>query len=162
MAFRSVVALAVAAILGFAAGTTFGLGRRATGPAPAGVQRADSIVQVLTALQHRLAAALGARDVARLDTLISEDFLAINGAAKVLNKPEALAELANLGYDLLSVEDDSIHVRQFGPCAVVTARETIRARVQGREETGRLRLTNIWLEESGGWRTVGGQATILP
>ncbi len=162
MAFRSVVALALAATLGFGAGITLGSARRATGPGPVSVQRADSIVQVLTALQHRLAAALGARDVARLDSLVSEDFLVINGAAKVLNKPEALAELANLGYDLLSVDDDSIHVRQFGPCAVVTARETIRARVQGREETGRLRITNIWLEENGRWRTVGGQATILP
>jgi ketosteroid isomerase-like protein len=88
--------------------------------------------------------------------------MGINPAAKVLDKAAALAELGNLGYDLLSVEDDSIRVRTFGPCAIVTARETVRGRAQGREQTGYLRLTNIWVEEHGGWRTVGGHATVLP
>ena len=160
MVSKSLISLAVAAVVGFAAGR--GLGPRPPEPVAAGSPRADSTDRVLTGMQERLAAALGARDMASLDTLVSEDFLGVNGAAKVLTKRGVLTELANLPYELLSVEDDSIQVRQFGPCAVITVRETVRARVDGRTETGRLRVTNIWLEEGSGWRTVGGQATVQP
>jgi len=162
MTGRVVVGFALPAALGFAVGTALHEGPSVQRSAVSSAGRGDSITQVVTARQQELAAALGSRERARVDALIAEDFVAINAAAKVLDKAGALAELGHLGYDLLSVEDDSIQVRSFDDCAVVTARETVRARAEGREQTGHLRLTNIWVKENSGWRTVGGQATMLP
>lgn len=62
---------------------------------------------------------------------------------------------------LVEAVDDSIEVRRYGTFAIMTAREAITMRGQGRPAAGSLRLTEIWLKRSGRWQVVGGHASVI-
>jgi hypothetical protein len=58
--------------------------------------------------------------------------------------------------------DDSIGVRRYGDVALMTLRESVTMRANGKESTGRLRITKVWFRRNGRWQAVGGQSTALP
>jgi len=130
-------------------------------PVTAVTDSADPENQIIAKLQQRLAGALAPLDSVTLDSLASDDFLAVNAGGVVLNKSDVFRVLATLPYELLEVIDDSIHVRRQGPFAIVTAIETVKGRTADGPVTGQLRLYHVWVKRGNRWQTVGGQAALV-
>ena len=97
-----------------------------------------------------------------LDSLLAHDFQAINAADQVLDKASVFPTLRQVAGSLIKAADDSIRVRRYGDVAIMTLRETITARTPQGPDSGRLRMTEVWVRRSGRWQALGAQATALP
>ena len=161
----SVVLIACAVgVLAFLAGDA--VGRRhpaeaASLNAQAVVDAADPDIRTLVALQERTAAALAPLDTVALDTVIAADWRGINAADRVLDKATALTILREAGSTVVRVVDDSIHVRRYGPLAIMTLRETVTVRVKNGTAVGHLRMTEVWLKRDGRWQGVASHAMVI-
>lgn len=69
-------------------------------------------------MQHEIAAAIVARDIATLDRLHAADFTYIEGTGRVLDKAEALRSYEETHFRELTY--DNLSVRLYGDTAVVT------------------------------------------
>jgi hypothetical protein len=121
----------------------------------------DPDIRMLLGLQQHLAASLAPFDSLALDSLLPEDMRAINAGDQVLDKATTLRMLRDLSGTVLNVVDDSILVRRYGDVAVMTLRETVRARAGTGEAVGRLRMTELWLKRDGRWRAVASHASVI-
>lgn len=122
----------------------------------------DRHSRTLIALQQQLAAAFAPLDSVALDSLLADDLQAINAADQVIDKGAAIRVLRAAAGSLVKVLDDSIRVRRFGPLALMTLRETVKARTDSGEATGHLRMTEVWLRRAGRWQAVQSQASVIP
>ena len=123
----------------------------------------DPEIRKLVQQQEYIASAMAPLDSIGLDSLFADDYRGITAGDQVLDKKVAAAILRSVSGSLVRVLDDSIQVRRYGNVAIMTFRETITARAGGDSiETGRLRITAIWLKRGSSWRVVGSHATVIP
>lgn len=122
----------------------------------------DPDIRELTRRQLALAAAIAPLDSVALDSLIASDVRMINAGDQVFHKTDIVRFLRTNGGAIARVVDDSILVRRYGDVALMTLRESVTIRANGKESTGRLRITEIWFRRGGRWQAVGGQSTALP
>jgi len=113
-------------------------------------------------LQHHLAAAFVPLDSAAIDSLLADDFQAINAADQVIDKPTAIRILRAAAVSLVRIADDSIRVRRYGSVALMTLRETVNVRTDSGEAIGHLRMTEVWLRRAGRWQAVQSQSSTIP
>ncbi len=123
---------------------------------------ADPDIRLLTQRQFAIAAAIAPLDSIALDSLIAPDVRMINAGDQVFRKNDIVRFLRASGGALVRVVDDSILVRRYGDVALMTLRESVTLRTNGKESTGRLRITELWFRRGGRWQVVGGQSTALP
>jgi hypothetical protein len=87
---------------------------------PAQPQSSNDLAAGVIRMQHEIAAAIVARDIATLDRLHAADFTYIEGTGRVLNKAETLKSYEETRFRELTYDD--LSVRQYGHTAVVTGR----------------------------------------
>ena len=98
-------------------------------------------------------------DVSALESLLSDDYIHVNGSGSVLNKQQWLeyiksrkAELESGRLKIESYENDDLMIRIHGESAVVTGRNVAKGKRGGQTFTTRLRFTHLWIKEGGQWK----------
>jgi hypothetical protein len=109
-------------------------------------------------LAHELAASVQRHDRARLDELLAEEFT-LQGVAGQMSRDEFL-EAASGSYEIDDFTYDEIDPELYGNTAVLVSRYRQVARLEGRDLSHELHVTDVWVRREGRWQIVRRHATI--
>ena len=116
------------------------------------------IFRELIALSSELVAAVQAHDRRRLEQLLAAEFT-LNGAAGELDR-EAFLEAASGPYEIDEFAYEEIDPEIYGDTAVLVSRYRQTARLDGRDLSHDMHVTDIWVRRDGRWQIVRRHATI--
>jgi ketosteroid isomerase-like protein len=129
--------------------------------APHPANAADD-AKAVAALDKQYQAAVKANDATRMDRILAEDFVLVNGRGKVSTKADLLkaAREKRTTYERQEEEEGSQKVRVWGDTAVVTALLNIKGTESGIPVDYQLWFSDTYVRvPGGGWRYVFGQAS---
>ena len=112
----------------------------------------------LVELAHDLARAVSEHDVPRLEELLADEFT-LQGAAGRLGRAEFL-EAASGPYEIDEFAYEQIDPEIYGNTAVLVSRYSQSARLDGRDLSHRMHVTDIWTRRDARWQIVRRHATI--
>jgi hypothetical protein len=115
------------------------------------------VAEELVELSHELVRAVQHHDTKRLESLLAAEFT-LDGAAGVLDREELL-EAATGAYEIADFAYLEIDPDVLGNTAVVVSRYRQGARFAGRDASGDLRMTDVWVRREGRWQIVRRHAT---
>ena len=106
-------------------------------------------------LGQRWAAAERAGDADALEPLLTDDFLLVGPLGFMLDKTQYLGSRrsADLRHESLAWED--VRVRGYGDAAVAVGSQTQRTTFQGRDASGRFRVTQVAIRKEDRWILAG-------
>src|SRR5262245_5066249 len=119
---------------------------------------ATAVAHELVELAHELARAVSDHDVDRLESLLAAEFT-LQGAAGQLDRDEFL-EAAAGPYEIDEFSYEEIDPEIYGNTAVLVSRYSQVARLNGRDLTHRMHVTDIWTRREGRWQIVRRHATV--
>lgn len=99
------------------------------------------------------------RDVAFLERHLAHEYVSTFPDGTVLSKQEEIAALASGAVILSEMRPSEMRVQLYGEAAIITGRSTIKATVQGREESGQYRFTDVWVKQADRWVAAASQVT---
>ncbi|HET9288127.1 MAG TPA: nuclear transport factor 2 family protein [Gaiella sp.] len=117
-----------------------------------------AVATELVELAHDLARAVSEHDVERLEELLADEFT-LQGAAGQLDR-EAFLEAAAGPYEIDEFTYEQIDPEIYGNTAVLVSRYTQAARLDGRDLSHRMNVTDIWTRRDARWQIVRRHATI--
>ena len=112
----------------------------------------------LVEVAHDLAQAVSEHDVERLETMLAAEFT-LQGAAGQLDR-EAFLEAAAGPYEIDEFAYEQIDPEVYGNTGVLVSRYRQRARLEGRDLSHRMHVTDIWVRRDGRWQIVRRHSTI--
>ena len=98
-------------------------------------------------------------DAARLEELLADDFQSIGEQGFVLDKRQWIGRHGDFRY--LGIETTEVDVRRYDRAAIVRCVQRSRATWQGSQLTLAVRMSQVWVAQSGGWRLAGLQFSSL-
>lgn len=119
---------------------------------------ATAISHELVELAHDLARAVSEHDVPRLEELLADEFT-LQGAAGQLDRREFL-EAASGPYEIDDFSYEQIDPEIYGNTAVLVSRYSQSARLDGRDLSHRMHVTDIWTRRDARWQIVRRHATV--
>ena len=112
----------------------------------------------LVELSHDLARAVSEHDVDALERMLASEFT-LQGAAGQLDRQEFLAAAAG-PYVIDEFAYEEIDPEVYGNTAVLVSRYSQVARLDGRDLSHRMNVTDIWTRREGRWQIVRRHATL--
>jgi uncharacterized protein (TIGR02246 family) len=116
--------------------------------------QADTQQQVLDLVQ-RWAAAERAGDAAALDALLDADFVAIGPRGFVLTREQWLDRYRSGVLRNQAFVVENAHVRDYGDAAILVGVQAQQTTHQGRDVSGRFRLSQVAVRKGGRWLLAG-------
>ena len=114
-------------------------------------------------LSRELEQTLIAADTAKLDKILTDDFLRRPPGGRDTNKREYMTLLSSGGLKYVAFENLDEKYRSYPNTVLVDEVTNIRARgANGPERDTRLKLTWIWVKLDGQWRLAGVQGSQAP
>ena len=117
-----------------------------------------AVANELVELAHDLARAVSEHDVDRLERLLASEFT-LQGAAGQLDRA-AFLEAAAGPYEIDDFTYEEIDPEVYGNTAVLVSRYHQVARLDGRDLTHRMHVTDIWTRREARWQIVRRHATV--
>ena len=105
------------------------------------------------------AAAVVKGDVATLEKLTSDDYMFINAYGQLSDKATTMNGIKTGNIKLTSNEVSDLKVRVYGNTAVVTGKANSKGTIGGRELTGPVMFTRVYVKNNGKWQSVAFQQT---
>jgi ketosteroid isomerase-like protein len=99
------------------------------------------------------------RDTAFLKRYLSDSYVGTFPDGTVLDKSGEIAALTSGSVVLDEMTAREMKVQVYGEAAVITGRSAIRAKVNGRDESGEYRFTDVWVKQADRWLAVASQVT---
>jgi ketosteroid isomerase-like protein len=131
--------------------------KASSSPAPSAAATAsptENVEQVLTKLEQDWAEALVKGDVATIDRIVADDFIATLSDGKSETKAQHIEAVKSGAYKVEFMNLDEIKVHVFGDTAVVTLRQTEKSKTNGKDNSGWYRFTDTWIKRNGKWQIV--------
>jgi ketosteroid isomerase-like protein len=119
-------------------------------------QNAAATDEVLE-LGQRWVAAERSGDADALEPLLANDFLLVGPLGFMLDKSQYLGSRRSGDLQHESLEWADVRVRVYGEAAVAVGTQTQRSTYQGRDASGRFRVTQIAVRRDDRWTIVGLQ-----
>ena len=116
------------------------------------------IFQELITLSSELVAAVQQHDRGRLERLLAAEFT-LNGAAGELDR-ESFLDAASGPYEIDEFSYEEIDPEIYGDTAVLVSRYRQTARLDGRDLSHRMHVTDIWVRRNARWQIVRRHATV--
>jgi ketosteroid isomerase-like protein len=112
-----------------------------------------AVDEEVRALEVRMMTAVAQRDMATLERLVGDDFTLTTGrpGAEVRSRAEWM-HVTQSDYVLDSFTFEELDVRVYPGCAIVRARYSQTAAMEGRPRNTTYRLTDVWIGGPGEWR----------
>ena len=100
------------------------------------------------------------KNVAALDALLSDDYMAITARGMLQSKDETLAGMRSGNLRIKSIEFSDRKVRFYGTTALVTSRAAVKGSGPDGDISGNYRYTRVYVrDEKGSWRIVSFEAS---
>jgi hypothetical protein len=116
------------------------------------------IFHELIELSNELIGAVQRHDRQRLEELLATEFT-LDGAAGELDR-EALLEAAEGPYEIDDWAYEEIDEEIYGDTAVLVSRYRQTGRLDGRDVSHRMHVTDVWVRRDGRWQIVRRHATV--
>jgi ketosteroid isomerase-like protein len=117
----------------------------------------------LVALEKETAHALALNNPSFFQRVYNDDYVGTAPTGEVLDRSALVASIQKSTAKYSSFIASDIHVRIYGPTAVVTCTWSTRGVQDGRNFARQYRVIHIYLNNHvGGWKVVAGQETIMP
>jgi ketosteroid isomerase-like protein len=117
----------------------------------------------LVALEKETAHAMALNNSSFFQRVYTDDFTGIAPTGEVLDRSTMVASIQNSNIKYSSFIASGIHVRIYGPTAVVTCTWSTRGVQNGHDFSRQYRVIHVYLNnEVSGWKVVASQQTILP
>jgi len=116
----------------------------------------------LKQIENDWAAAIKARDAAKLGDILADSWVAIEWDGKTTPKAKALADLKKPENSLDEIEMGPMTVRVFGNTAVVTGSNTEKSKEDGKDTSGKYVWTDVFIMQNGKWKVVASQLAKVP
>ena len=120
---------------------------------------AQSVEEQIKKMEIDRAAAVVKGDVAKLDKETSDDYTLITAAGQMSDKAQMLGAFKS-GQSKLSVDtvsDMKVHV--YGDTAIVTGKADVKGMLGGKDATGQMLFTRVYVKKGGHWVAVALQQT---
>jgi ketosteroid isomerase-like protein len=111
----------------------------------------------ILALGQRWADAEQRGDSAALDTLMTDDFVAVGPRGFVLNRQQWLDRYRSGALKIEAFSWEDVSVREYGTAAIALGIVAQFASYQGQDASGRFRVTQIAVQKAGRWLCAGVQ-----
>ena len=138
---------------------------------PTAAQRKDRAITAemevegveLVALEKETAHALALNNPSFFQRVYNDDYVGTAPTGEVLDRSALVATIQKSTAKYSSFIATDIHVRIYGPTAVVTCTWSTRGVQDGRNFSRQYRVIHVYLNNQvGGWKVVAGQETIIP
>jgi len=131
--------------------------------APAGAQGmgAPSVEEQIKKIEKDRAAAVTKADVAALEAVTSDDYTLIDRNGRVRDKAQTMSAIKTGDIKITSNEVSDLKVRVYGDTAVVTGRADTKGTIGGRDVSGPMLFTRVYVKKSGRWQSVAFQQTAI-
>jgi hypothetical protein len=118
-----------------------------------------NVQEELKKLENDRAQAVLKGNTTALDPMTADDYTVINISGQPLTKAQLFEAIKSgeLKYDQL--ENDEIRVRVYGDTAVLSGRTTQKGQFKGKDISGQIRFTRVYVKQHGKWQAVAAQAT---
>jgi len=106
--------------------------------------------------------AMAKKDLAALNTLISDDLVYTHSSAKLDTKKSLIGNMEAGSTVYTSLIPSDVKAQDFGDTVVLTGSCKISVMSQGRANSFGVRFTDVWAHKSGNWQMVTWQSTRTP
>jgi len=120
-----------------------------------------SVEQELIKLENEWGDAYVKHDPATFDKMVTDDFFATMADGTVYTKAQAHEFIKTYEGVITSFVADEWKVRVYGDAAVVTARNTTKMQVAGKEVISQERFTDTWIRRDGRWKCVAAHNSAI-
>ena len=120
---------------------------------------AASAEEELKKLETDRAAAVVKGDVATLEKQTSDDYTLINMNGQMSDKSQMVSAFKSGQTKLTSDELSDMKVRVYGNTAVITGKADVKGTLGGRDATGQIMFTRVYVKKGGQWQSVAFQQT---
>jgi ketosteroid isomerase-like protein len=122
-------------------------------------QRGESDQQVLIRLERSWNEAVYRKDVAFIDSILADEFIATYDDGSRGDKAKEMALVAEFNQRVESATQDEFTVKVYGDTAVVWFTLRLVGTKQGQRSELTLRYTDVWVMRDGRWLCVSTQST---
>ena len=117
----------------------------------------------LVTLEKETAHAMALNNSSFFQRVYNDDFVGTAPTGELLNRNALVSSVQNSNTKYSSFIATDIHVRIYGPTAVVTCTWSTRGVQNGRNFSRQYRVIHVYLNNNvGGWKVIASQETILP
>jgi len=120
---------------------------------------AASADEELKKLETDRAAAVVKGDVATLEKQTSDDYTLINMNGQMSDKSQMVSAFKSGQTKLTSDELSDMKVRVYGNTAVITGKADVKGTLGGKDATGQIMFTRVYVKKGGQWQSVAFQQT---
>ena len=114
-------------------------------------------------LEKETAHAMALNNASFFQRVYSDDYVGTAPSGEIMNRARLVSSIQNSTAKYTNFIATDIHVRIFGPTAVVTCTWSTRGAQDGRNFARQYRVIHVYLNNvTGGWKVVAGQETVLP
>ena len=106
--------------------------------------------------------AMAKKDLAALNTLISDDLVYTHSSARLDTKKTLIGNMESGGTVYTSVVPSDVKAQDLGDTVVLTGSCKISVISQGRPNSFGVRFTDVWANKGGQWQMVTWQSTRTP
>jgi ketosteroid isomerase-like protein len=104
----------------------------------------------------------GRRDRSALEQFLADEFTMVTNRGSVSDKAQWLENmLERVGREVMPPEFLDVRVRVYGDAALMTSRDILWATFDGKDWSGELYLTDVWVRRDGRWQLVRRHASNL-
>jgi len=99
-------------------------------------------------------------DIAALDSLLADDYMAITPNGTLQSKEQTLANMRSGATYFTSLQTSDRKVRFYGSTALVTSRADVTGTTPGGDASGSYRYTRVYVkDDQGEWKIVSFEAS---
>ncbi|HMI40133.1 MAG TPA: nuclear transport factor 2 family protein [Sphingomicrobium sp.] len=102
------------------------------------------------------------KDVAKLSSLVTDDYMLVNSDSSVQDKTSYLADFRVPGFTLDPYEIEQPLQKMWGNTALTGGLFNLGWTQDGRHQSRRLRIAHVWSKKDGRWRIAYTQLTRVP
>jgi len=121
--------------------------------------QAGNVEQSIKALTEQVNQAGLKGDVATLDKLYVDDYIAINIFGRTSTKAEVLENFKSGKLKFETIEVTDTKVRVYGDTALVNTTANVKGHLGDIDISGQYRGVRVWVKRKGQWQSVSFQAT---
>jgi hypothetical protein len=113
-------------------------------------------------LDKKRMTAMAQKDIATLNTLLSDDLIYTHSSARLDTKRSLIGNMESGSTVYTAVEPSDVKAQDLGDTVVLTGSCRIGVMAQGRPNSFSVRFTDVYANKGGQWQMVAWQSTRLP
>lgn len=119
----------------------------------------ENVEQTIRRLDSERSQAIVRGDTATLERIYADDYSNVGTSGAVRNKAQAIADNKSGALKIESQSFDNVNVRVYGDAAIVTGLVTQKGQDKGKDISGQIRFTRVYVKRNGQWRIVAGHSS---